>query len=207
MQEQVWVIIGITFLAMVSPGPDMVIVLRNTLTKGHVGGLMTSLGVLSGNLVHITYCVLGVAWIISQSILVFNLLKYLGAIYLIYLGIKSIMARTETAVEAPHRPDQVDASQKAVYLQGLINNILNPKGTLFYLGVFTVVIKPETSMLETSILIMVMMTISTLFWLFFVFTIGHSRIRLALTKSHQVINQVFGVLLIALGIRVISTNT
>ncbi len=53
-------IVGVTFLVMVSPGPDMVIVLRNTFLGGRLAGLQTSLGVLAGNLVHITYCVLGI---------------------------------------------------------------------------------------------------------------------------------------------------
>ena len=83
MVDQILVIVGITFLVMISPGPDMVLVLRNTLLGGQFGGLLTSLGVLTGNLVHITYCVVGIGWIISQSILAFTALKYAAAGYLI----------------------------------------------------------------------------------------------------------------------------
>ncbi len=72
MVDQILVIVGVTFLVMISPGPDMVIVLRNTFMGGRVAGLETSLGVLVGNLVHITYCVLGIGWLISQSILAFT---------------------------------------------------------------------------------------------------------------------------------------
>ena len=71
---------------MISPGPDMVIVMRNTVAGGRDAGLRTSLGILTGNLVHIGYCVLGIGWLISQSIVAFSALKYAGAAYLVYLG-------------------------------------------------------------------------------------------------------------------------
>ena len=64
MVDQILVIVGVTFLVMVSPGPDMVLVLRNTFLGGRLAGLQTSLGILAGNLVHITYWVLGIGWLI-----------------------------------------------------------------------------------------------------------------------------------------------
>jgi len=90
--EQVLVVVGVTFFVMISPGPDMVLVSRNTLVGGRIGGLQTSLGILLGNFVHMAYCVFGVGWLISRSILAFSVLKYLGAAYLIHLGIKSLRA-------------------------------------------------------------------------------------------------------------------
>ena len=74
MIDQLLVIVGITALVLISPGPDMVIVLRNTLLGGRRAGLVTSAGILAGNLVHITYCVLGIGWLISKSILAFTVL-------------------------------------------------------------------------------------------------------------------------------------
>src|SRR5688500_16266148 len=142
MLDQVLVIVSVTFLVMVSPGPDMVLVLRNTFVNGRSAGLQTSIGILSGNLVHITYCVLGIGLLISRSIVAFSTLKYAAAAYLIYLGIMSFRSGAKTLdtndVEGrrPHR---------RWFVQGLVNNLLNPKGSLFYLGVFTTVITPETS--------------------------------------------------------------
>jgi threonine/homoserine/homoserine lactone efflux protein len=75
MFGQVWVIVSLTALVMVSPGPDMVLVLRNTLVGGRRAGLRTSTGILVGNLVHIAYCLLGIGMIISQSIAAFSTLK------------------------------------------------------------------------------------------------------------------------------------
>src|SRR4030095_9772847 len=90
MLDQLLVIVSVTSLVMIIPGPDMFLVLRNTFMSGRRAGLQTSMGVLSGNLVHITYCVLGIGLLISQSILAFSVLKYAAAAYLIYLGIMSL---------------------------------------------------------------------------------------------------------------------
>jgi threonine/homoserine/homoserine lactone efflux protein len=161
--NQILVIVSVTALVMVSPGPDMVLVLRNTIVSGRRAGLRTSMGILSGNLVHITYCVLGIGLLISQSILAFSALKYAGAAYLIYLGIMSFRSDDKTLdtndVEG-RRPN------RTWFVQGFVNNLLNPKGTLFYLGVFTTVIAPETSASVMLLLIFTMMLVSV-FWLFF----------------------------------------
>ena len=68
MLNQILVIVSVTFLVMLTPGPDMVLVLRNTFVSGRRAGLQTSMGILSGNLVHVAYCVLGIGLLISQSI-------------------------------------------------------------------------------------------------------------------------------------------
>jgi RhtB (resistance to homoserine/threonine) family protein len=197
--DQILVIVSVTAIAMVTPGPDMVLVLRNTFVGGRGAGLRTSLGILSGNLVHITYCLLGIGLVISQSIVVFNTLKYAGAAYLIYLGIMSFRAGGTTR----HTGDiERRRPNRTWFLQGLVNNLLNPKGALFYLGVFTVVITPETSARIMVVLVLSMMLASATFWLFFVYTLDRPVIREYLERSQQALNRLFGALLILLGIRV-----
>lgn len=199
MIDQLLVIVGITFLVMISPGPDMVIVLRNTFVSGRPAGLQTSLGVLAGNLVHITYCVFGIGWLISKSILAFTVLKYAGAGYLIYLGVTSFRSGATTldvgAVESKR-------ANRAWFFQGLINNLLNPKGALFYLGVFTMVITPETTTGAMLLLVVTMMLVSAVFWLFFVYTLDRPIIRKFIERFQQVVSRIFGALLVFLGVRV-----
>ena len=197
------VIVSVTFLVMVTPGPDMVLVLRNTFVSGRRAGLQTSMGILSGNLVHITYCVLGIGWLISQSLLAFSALKYAGGVYLIYLGIMSFRSGAKTLdtndIEG-RRPN------RTWFVQGFVNNLLNPKGTLFYLGVFTTVITPETSASAMLLLIISMMLVSASFWLFFVYTLDRPIIRESIERSQQTVNRIFGVLLFLLGMRVASMS-
>lgn len=199
MVDQILVVAGITVLVMVSPGPDMVIVMRNTMIGGRAAGLNTSSGVLAGNLVHITYCAVGIGWLISQSILAFTILRYAGAAYLIYLGLMSLCSTGE-AIDLRATP--AARSGRTWFTQGFVNNILNPKGTLFYLGVFTLVITPETSVGATLLLVAVMMAISASFWVFFVYTLDSPVVRRTLEHSQRAVNRVFGGLLIFLGIRV-----
>ena len=199
MLDQVLIIAGITVLIMVSPGPDMAIVTRNTILGGRAAGFTTSLGVLTGNLVHIGYCIVGIGVLISQSLVAFSVLRYAGAAYLAYLGISSLLAG--------RADENVTASSQAVrargwYVQGFVNNILNPKGTLFYLGVFTIVITPDTGIGVTALLILIMMSISASFWLAFVLTLDHASVRRLLDRSRLAVSRVFGVLLIAIALRV-----
>ena len=200
MIEQVLVIVGITFLVLVSPGPDMVIVMRNTLLGGRNAGFVTSVGILVGNLVHITYCVLGIGWLISKSIVAFTVLKYAGAAYLIYLGVSSFRSDDMTLEPTPTESRRQD---RGWFMQGFINNILNPKGTLFYLGVFSVVITPGTSAAVTVLLVLIMQAMCVLFWLFFVLTLDHPAIRGGIERFQQAVNRIFGALLVFLGIRVL----
>ena len=199
MLDQVLTIVSVTSLVMVSPGPDMVLVLRNTLVGGRGAGLQTSVGILSGNLVHITYCILGIGLIISQSIVAFSTLKYAAAAYLIYLGITSFRSGAkglDTSDVKARWP------KRTWFVQGFVNNLLNPNGTLFYLGVFTVVITPETSASTMLVLILSMMLVSTSFWLFFVYALDRQIIRDSIERFQRTVNRICGALLILLGIRV-----
>src|ERR1700722_9128354 len=83
----------IAILAAISPGPDFVIVTKHALTQNRRNALLASLGIGCGILIHTSYCVLGLAIILSQSLLWFSLIKYLGASYLIYLGVKSLFSK------------------------------------------------------------------------------------------------------------------
>ena len=199
MLEQLLVIVSVTCLVMVIPGPDMVLVLRNTFVAGRRAGLRTSCGVLAGNLVHITSGLLGIGWLISKSILAFAVLKYAAAAYLIYLGVMSLRSGGTTL-----EPGRVEGgrSGRHWFLQGFVSNVLNPKGALFYLGVFTVVIAPGTSAATMLVLVCSMMLVSASFWLLFVSTLDRPVVRERIAQSQRAVNRVSGGLLILLGVRV-----
>jgi hypothetical protein len=96
---------------------------------GKSAGGWTSVGILTGNLVHLTYCLLGIGWLIANSIVAFTILKLAGGAYLIFLGFQSLRPNSNGA-------EDIEASARygrMWWLQGLLNNLLNPKGPLFYL--------------------------------------------------------------------------
>jgi threonine/homoserine/homoserine lactone efflux protein len=173
------------------------------LASGRRAGLQTSIGILGGNLVHITYCVLGIGILISQSIVAFSTLKYVAAAYLIYLGVVSVRSGSKILDASEIQGERFT---RAWFVQGFVNNLLNPKGTLFYLGVFTTVITPETSTSAMFVLILLMMLVSASFWACFVYTLDHRSFRDTVERSQQTVNRVFGALLILLGLRVASMS-
>lgn len=197
-------IISVTTLCMLSPGPDMALVMRNTLTGDRASGLYTSLGVLTGNAVHIAYCALGVGVVIAHSVVAYSVLKYAGAAYLIFLGVSGIRnARRvdDQPLRAAHAP-----RARSSYLQGLLNNLLNPKGALFYLGMFTQLIAPSTPPLRATISVLAMVATSALFWLAFVTTLHLPSVRALLTRSRQTVERALGVVLVLIGLRVASQD-
>src|SRR5437764_15138958 len=119
MIEKLFLVVTITALCMISPGPDMILVMRNTLTRDrHYGGL-TALGVLTGNLVHIGYCVVGIALVLSRSPLAYNIVRIAGAIYLVYLGIEGLRSTNDSGTP----PASVAPASSNPYRQGIINNL------------------------------------------------------------------------------------
>jgi threonine/homoserine/homoserine lactone efflux protein len=199
MTERLLLIIGVTTLCMLSPGPDMVLVMRNTLVVNRNAGGWTAFGILTGNMFHIAYCALGLGLLLSRSPTAYNVLRYASALYLGYLAIRNFKSRGDGLAE----PEAAQRGQaRGPYLQGLFNNLLNPKGILFYLGVFTQVITPEVSLLNAMILIATMVSVSAAFWVVFVQTLHLPAIRARLRRWNRAIDRSFGVLLLALAIKI-----
>lgn len=131
-------------LAVASPGPDFAIVVKQSLTHGRRIAVWTSLGVGTAILLHITYSLLGIGLLLKSSTLLFDVVKYAGAAYLAWLGVQSLRTKPReasmtgltdaTPVPAPH----------GAFVTGFLTNALNPKATLFFLALFTVVISPHT---------------------------------------------------------------
>jgi threonine/homoserine/homoserine lactone efflux protein len=108
---------------------------------GKAAGGWTSAGILTGSLVHLTYCLLGIGWLIANSIVAFAILKLAGGAYLIFLGFQSLRTSSD-------RPEDVETTVRygrKWWVQGLLNNLLNPKGPLFYLGVLAVFVHPDST--------------------------------------------------------------
>ena len=199
MIEKLLLVVGVTTLCMLSPGPDMFLVMRNTLTRDRRWGGLTALGVLTGNMFHIGYCTLGIALLLSKSPVAYNVLRVSSAVYLIYLGVQSLRHADTTKMEPS---ELADTRSTSAYWQGFINNVLNPKGSLFYLGVFSQLITPDMSFGQTTVLIAVMVSVSAIFWVVFIQTLHMPMIRAKLDGSKVAIARVFGVVLILFGAKI-----
>ena len=138
-------VITITVLAVLSPGADFAMVTRNSMVLSRRAGLLTALGIALGVWVHVSYSMLGIGLLISRSILLFSLVKFIGAAYLLFLGITMLRARK--ADPARPTPEPTVLSDKAALRIGFLTNATNPKTTLFVVSLFTQVISPRTSLL------------------------------------------------------------
>jgi RhtB (resistance to homoserine/threonine) family protein len=187
-----------------SPGPDFAMVIRNSVVYSRRVGVLAALGLGAGILLHVTYSLLGVGLIISQSIVLFNTIKLLGAAYLIYVGFKSLLAkRTVSSDEAePLKSSKDKISDFQAIKMGFLTNALNPKSTLFFLALFTQVIDPSTP-LGLKMIYGAEMSIATFAWFAFVALIlTHRHVNKVFVKVRYQLEKVFGVVLIALGIKV-----
>lgn len=140
--QEFLVVALVHLLAVASPGPDLAVVLRNSVGFGRPAGLATAAGIGTGILLHVGYSLLGIGLIVSQSPMLFNILKGAAALYLIHLGIQGLRS-TPRGPTDPIEPLAAPRARKA-FMTGLITNGLNPKATLFFLALFSVVIDPGT---------------------------------------------------------------
>lgn len=198
-------VVSVHLLAVMSPGPDFIVACRNSLTYSRTIGIWTAVGFGLGIIVHILYCLAGIGLLISQSILLFNIIKLLGAAYLVYIGIKSILARSsKVTVETEQRKRNFTNFQAVK--TGFLTNALNPKATLFFLSLLTLVISPNTPLPVIGI-VSILMIANTILWFSLVaIFLTQPKIRSVFEKFQNVFNKVFGGLLIALGIKIALTN-
>lgn len=193
---------GIHLLAVMSPGPDFAMVLRNALVYSHRVGVLAAVGLACGILLHVTYSLLGIGLIISKSILLFDTIKLLGAAYLIYVGFKSLFSKTpqNDQLQVVHEKQELGTFQ--AIKMGSLTNALNPKATLFFLALFTQVISPTTP-LGIKMLYGAEMSLATFAWFAFVALIlTHRHVNKVFGRIRHKLERVFGAVLIALGIKV-----
>lgn len=201
-------VVAVHLLAVMSPGPDFVMISRNSLMYSRKTGVYSAVGLGLGILVHVTYSLIGIGLIISKSILLFSILKFFGAAYLIYLGYKCLQAK-------PHREQntesektkQKDLGKLAAMQMGFLTNVLNPKATLFFFALFTQVISPSTPKV-IQMLYGLEMSVMTFLWFALVASaLSLNIVRVRFASVHYHLERIFGVVLIALGIKVAMSSS
>lgn len=163
----------IGILVIVSPGPDFAITTKSSLIDGRTAGLMSAVGIAFANLCHVIINLLGIGVIISQSLLIFSILKILGAAYLLYLGFTGLSTKPLSSngdldnhlIKNTLSPSSKSISKKAKkgFLNGLLTSLLNPKAWLFYLSLFSVILSTQTP-ISSKILYGLWLSFMVLVW-------------------------------------------
>lgn len=188
----------ITILAVISPGADFAMVTRNSMVLSRRAGVLTATGIALGVLIHVAYSMAGIGLLISRSILLFSLIKFAGAAYLIYLGITMMRAKKADPSEAQAEPAAL--SDFDALKTGFFTNALNPKTTLFVVSLFTQVISPQTP-LVVQLGYGAFMSLAHLVWFVLVACAFSSDVaRRVVASSRHLVERGIGAVLVALGL-------
>lgn len=198
-------------LAVMSLGPDFIMVSRNSLLHSRRIGVLSAFGAALGVLLHVTYSLIGIGYVISQSIVLFSTLKLLSAAYLVYIGFQCLRAKPaaagagqhgDAAHHAPAGQGKKPLTPGGAIRMGFLTEATNPKATLFFFAVFTQVINVHTPKL-VQVLYGLEMSAATFLWFATVATVvSHDVVRTKFNAVQHRMEHVFGVLLVALGIKV-----
>jgi threonine/homoserine/homoserine lactone efflux protein len=199
------VFIGVSWALIIAPGPDMIYVITRGVTQGRKAGMLSAIGVICGIFVHTIAAALGLTLILQTSAIAFLIVKYLGAIYLIYLGIKAWQDKSTFQLE----PSSMKASWRKIFWQGVLSNVLNPKIAIFFLAFLPQFVDKGSS--QVTLQMVILGLTFAFFGLCFLLVVGYSSGTLGgwLTRRphySQFLQRLAGGILIALGIRLALTE-
>jgi RhtB (resistance to homoserine/threonine) family protein len=197
-----FLLVSIFTMALASPGPDFVITVRNSILYSRKIGVITAIGFALGIIVHMTYTLLGFAIIIAQSAILFSIIKYAGAAYLFYIGIKALRSKGFDANNATASQNmKKEMSARTALWNGFLTNVLNPKATIFFIAIFSQFIGAGTPM-PVQIFYAGTLVVMTGVWFSIVAVVlTNPRIKAKFLKFTKWIDRVCGCMLIALGIK------
>lgn len=196
-------LMAIFAFAIVSPGADLAMVMRQSIVHGRRSAIITSFGIGASLMFHVSYTILGLGLIISQSIYLFNIVKWCGVAYLVYIGIKALRAgRTE--IDAPATAGAADGKRQPAlraFGLGFMANVLNPKAVFFFLSIFSTVVSAHTPITIKFGYGLVMATCLISWFVGVSLFMTTPRMRAAFSRASQWIDRTSGVVFIALGIK------
>jgi threonine/homoserine/homoserine lactone efflux protein len=138
------------FLLNIAPGPDMLYVIGRSIGQGRRAGTVSAVGIFVGCLVHIFVAAVGLAALLRSSPVAYNIVRYAGAAYLVYLGMRVLFERASTL----KAPEIQSAPLGRIFTQGAITNVLNPKVALFFLAFLPQFIQPQRGSVALQIIVL-----------------------------------------------------
>lgn len=204
MPETILILLATQVLAMMSPGPDMFLIIKNTIgTHSRLAALFTILGIAVGLTVHIGISISGLSLIIVNSPGTYRIIRYMGAAYLVYIGIKSFTSHS--SLSKINNAAVFQKSNGLAFREGLFTNLLNPKVTLYIIGLFTQLINPVESLSVKATYSFILVVEAVVVWLILSQLFRLPTFRKWITGWTLWIDRAFGLILIAIASTVIFT--
>jgi threonine/homoserine/homoserine lactone efflux protein len=135
-------------LLLLTPGPAVLYIVARSVEQGRIAGLVSVCGITTGTLVHVLAAALGLSALLASSALAFAVVKYAGAAYLIYIGVRRILSRPDAQVSEVMLPQR---SFGRLYRDGFLVNLLNPKTALFFLAFLPQFVDPSRGAVASQI--------------------------------------------------------
>ena len=163
---------------------------------------ISCLGVISAIAIHMSYCVAGIAVLITATPWLYNALRYAGATYLLWIGIKALLAKSSATTYVSKQTQPINVTAKTAFMQGLLCNLLNPKATLFFLAIFTQLLNADSTLMDKLLVAFIIWLEALLWWPLVVFIFQTQIVQRRYFKLQFIIDKLLGVILILLGVKV-----
>lgn len=204
--QNILLFMGLSWVLVITPGPDLMYVLTQGISGGKKAGLVSAVGVTLGIFVHTAFAALGLSVILKTSATAFTIVKIIGASYLIYLGVKMLLSKHSKLKII----EEKQISLKKIFRQGVVSNTLNPKVALFFMAFLPQFIKTNGTEIS-PIPFLILGTIFAFFVLIFLGVLGYfsgivGQYLKTKTALYKWIHNLSGSIMILLGIRLAFTN-
>ncbi|WP_436865974.1 LysE family translocator [Bacillus fungorum] len=203
MIENYFLFIIMSICLIILPGPDTAMTTKNTLVAGKVGGVKTVFGTCVALLIHTLAAVIGLSALIVKSALLFSIFKYVGALYLIYIGIKALLAvRNKESVDTNNIALNNENEHTSYFRQGFLTNLLNPKVAVFFLTFLPQFLNPNhNTFIQLLVMGLTYLVLTVIWFAFYIFLIDKISAFMKKTRTQRYIQGLTGIVLIGFGIK------
>ena len=188
-------VLTVCLLGAMSPGPSMAVVIHNAILKGRYNGILTSIGHGIGIAIYATFAVLGLGIIIETNIFIFNSLKILSIIFLIFIGMKSILNKEKLNLE------KKDVKEKTIsFLQGFSISILNPKILVWFIAIYSQFMSINNELIFNIYLVTIAGIVDAFWYIFLTLAVTTTSALNFFQTKILLIKKIQGFLFIAIGL-------
>ena len=185
----------VCLLGAMSPGPSMAVVIHNAIFRGRYNGILTSIGHGLGIAIYATFAVLGLGLIIETNIIIFNSLKILSIIFLIFIGMKSILNKEKLNLE------KKDVKEKTIsFLQGFSISILNPKILVWFIAIYSQFMSVNNELIFNIYLVLIAGIVDAFWYISLTLAVTTASALTFFQTKILLIKKIQGFLIVAIGL-------
>lgn len=188
--------------ALISPGPDFALIVKNSLTFSRRSALLTAFGIAAADIVHVAYISFGIGELLVNNENIMRIFTYIGASYLIYIGCQGLRAKSKNHI-IENISHKHDISGIAAFRSGFVTCLLNPKAVLFLTSIFTLIIKPDTPGLLFVIYGAIIFLQTLLWYVIVALFLSGKKVREKVSIIEHWIHRITGGILVILGVKLL----